>query len=362
MAYTPKTWECGDTITAEDLNHLEQGVEDAGGYDCSVVENELYSGTTASTTSFNNAYRSDVVIQSDDLSADSIKVTFNGTEYEAEKNEYYGFVYYGATFLGYYFPPEAFDQYPFSIAQYSSDNGFVVVTKESSTNEITITAVEKVINTSDCFEEAVNQFIPKNIKDFGTGVVEGDVEANQAGGQKSHAEGTGTTASGAGSHAEGSNTTASGDYSHAEGGGTTASFGSSHAEGSGTTASGQASHAEGNSTSASGGFSHAEGIGTTASGDASHAEGGGTIANHKDQHVFGENNIADPSTARPIDRGTYIEIVGNGQNDSNRSNARTLDWSGNESLAGSLTLGMGTADETTVTATQLKALIALLNA
>lgn len=29
MAYTPKTWECGETITADDLNHIEQGIADA---------------------------------------------------------------------------------------------------------------------------------------------------------------------------------------------------------------------------------------------------------------------------------------------------------------------------------------------
>lgn len=28
MTYTPKTWECGETITAEDLNHMEQGIAD----------------------------------------------------------------------------------------------------------------------------------------------------------------------------------------------------------------------------------------------------------------------------------------------------------------------------------------------
>lgn len=31
MAYEPKTWECGETITADALNHLEQGVANAGG-------------------------------------------------------------------------------------------------------------------------------------------------------------------------------------------------------------------------------------------------------------------------------------------------------------------------------------------
>lgn len=31
MAYTPKTWECGETITADALNHIEQGIEDCCG-------------------------------------------------------------------------------------------------------------------------------------------------------------------------------------------------------------------------------------------------------------------------------------------------------------------------------------------
>ena len=29
MAYEPKTWECGETITADDLNRIEEGVADA---------------------------------------------------------------------------------------------------------------------------------------------------------------------------------------------------------------------------------------------------------------------------------------------------------------------------------------------
>lgn len=35
--------------------------------------------------------------------------------------------------------------------------------------------------------------------------------------------------------------------------------------------------------------------------------------------------------------GSYIEIVGNGSNNSHRNNARTLDWSGNEVIAGQMT-------------------------
>lgn len=158
---------------------------------------------------------------------------------------------------------------------------------------------------------------------------------NQATGECSHAEGGRTTASAQGSHAEGAGTTASGMYSHAEGYNTTASSNASHAEGAGTTASGMFSHAEGVSTTASEQGSHAEGNVTTASGYTSHAEGHSTIANHAAQHVFGEYNVEDPSTATTTARGNYVEIVGNG-NKSARSNARTLDWSGNEWLAGTM--------------------------
>ena len=62
------------------------------------------------------------------------------------------------------------------------------------------------------------------------------------------------------------------------------------------------------------------------------------MANHADHHVFGKYNIVDPSTASIDENGTYIEIVGNGAAANVRSNARTLDWNGNEWLAGDLTV------------------------
>ena len=130
-----------------------------------------------------------------------------------------------------------------------------------------------------------------------------------------------------------------GTRSHAEGYNTTASGGTSHAEGNGTTASGGVSHAEGYQTQATGPYSHAEGTETIASGNISHTEGAGTTAKNRSQHAFGEFNELDPSTASSWDRGNYIEIVGNGADDTARSNARTLDWQGNEVLAGNLVVG-----------------------
>ena len=149
-------------------------------------------------------------------------------------------------------------------------------------------------------------------------------------GEYAWAEGQDTIASGKRSHAEGNNTKALGDYSHAEGASREASGAASHAEGYSTIASGQSSHAEGNQTTASGNYSHAEGDNATASGLVSHAEGSGTTAQGNNQHVQGKFNIADTTSAY---------IVGNGSRYSNKSNAHTLDWSGNAWFAGDVYTG-----------------------
>ena len=179
-------------------------------------------------------------------------------------------------------------------------------------------------------------------------------------GEYAHAEGSGSTASNNAAHAEGSGTQATANSAHAEGGGAQATAYAAHAEGGGTIASGQCAHAEGGGTTASGAWSHAEGGSTCAIGQGSHAEGTGTYAKNAYQHVGGKFNMHDPSRANSDQIGTYAEIIGNGTSDTQRSNARTLDWQGNEALAGGLTLGMGTSDEITISAAQLRALLALL--
>ena len=159
-------------------------------------------------------------------------------------------------------------------------------------------------------------------------------EGNQttASGQNSHAEGYQTIASKNYSHAEGNQTTASGQYSHAEGNYTKASGNGSHAEGVSTTASGSDSHAEGSYTKAPGADSHAEGSETTANGSSSHAEGYLTTASGNYSHVQGKYNIEDTSN-------TYADIIGNGTSNTARSNAATVDWSGNAWFAGDVYTG-----------------------
>ena len=179
---------------------------------------------------------------------------------------------------------------------------------------------------------------------------------NTVSGDSAHAEGNNTTASERWAHAEGGGTTASGECSHSEGAGTRATGSQAHSEGGGTLASGNQAHAEGASTTASGDNSHAENLSTTASGACSHASGVATIAQRKSQMTIGEYNVADTGGSTTSDKGDYILIAGNGTANSNRSNAMTLDWSGNEKLGGSLTLGMNTQDETTISASELKGL------
>ena len=123
--------------------------------------------------------------------------------------------------------------------------------------------------------------------------------------------------------------TASGEASHAEGMATTAIGRYSHAEGKETKAEGYQSHSEGFKTTAKGDHSHAEGSLTSATKTGAHAEGIHTLASSSYQHVQGKYNIEDTTDA-------YAHIVGNGTNDNSRSNAHTLDWSGNAWYAGTV--------------------------
>ena len=136
------------------------------------------------------------------------------------------------------------------------------------------------------------------------------------------------------SHAEGYMTTANAPYSHAEGSNTVASNLSCHAEGSGTTASGNCSHAENTGCIASGSNSHAEGYHTIARGEHSHTSGSHTIAG-MEVFALGRYNKKAEDVAL---------VVGNGWgNDRHeyRSDALTLDYSGNLHISGKLTADGG---------------------
>ena len=146
-------------------------------------------------------------------------------------------------------------------------------------------------------------------------------------GNYSVAEGGGITARGAYSHAEGYNTAAEGPYCHAEGIDTKARVGSSHAEGWYSIAGSVTTHAEGFHTIASANYAHSQNEETRAA----------SVA----QTALGTYNIEDMSatTTHPSGHayyGQYAVIVGNGTDPDDggaRSNALTVDWSGNVDIA-----------------------------
>ena len=209
------------------------------------------------------------------------------------------------------------------------------------------------------------------------------------------------TSVGSASLAFGVDTEASGYYSVALGLNTTAESQGAYAEGKGTVAH-YIAHAEGENSQALNSWSHAQNLATQAKGAASSVSGRETIATGADSFVFGKYNaedsyanwptwVAGTSYAvgdrvkrnlnvqnTPTDVGyhckvvnsdtvftnshweldgyhmNFVEIVGNGTDGEdpnthefvrNGSNARALDWKGNEFLQGDVYVGCN-ADST----------------
>ena len=296
-------------------------------------------------------------------------VEWDGTEYEALCRMHrdvtstaltYSFYSIGSISpLGYAGFPE--DGFPFAIVRGYLNASNVLVfsydTEASHTIKITKIPFTRTLIDDTYFLKSHRQLSAIRVclgsnNDFG--IAEG--YAKSASFIGAHAEGLGTDSRQVAAHAEGCGTIAGGYSCHAEGLLTTTSGNYAHSEGLFSSASEEASHAEGRSTSASGRSSHAEGRETSASGRSSHAEGEGTVANHRNQHVFGQFNVVDPSSENAETIGNYAEIVGNGTANNSRSNARTLDWSGNEVLSGGLTVNSTsgiTIGQTAVNETEL---------
>lgn len=302
MAYNKYTWKNGDIIDETRLNNIENGI--------AALDTE--NGNSLKLTSQNltenqkQQVRQNISIPS---SADFNTLNNTVTQIQTTAN---------------------------NAVLYSANQNLTDAQKQTARNNIGASHITHLIDGS-----ADHSLRGTNTKANGNGYEIGS---------SAFAIGENTRASGNGSVAEGQQSIASGVTAHAEGAYTEASNTASHAEGRETIASGQTAHAEGYKSHATESYSHAEGKEAQAIAVISHAQGEGTIANHRAQTALGAFNIEDPAqvgnpnSTDPKDReaaqrGTYIEIVGNGADNDHRSNARTLDWDGNEVLAGKLTIG-----------------------
>ena len=151
MAYDKHTWTCDEPITVERLNHIEDGIANAGGdcdcgYECEETRTLLTEETVTTVPDGDAAYGS--LSYSQFINQDTITVTFNGTEYECEVKESHGDYIYGALYDG---DLDAWDwsEYPFQIYSFKGPNGF------ENTLATEIEGMLEKVTTTPCFKKAV---------------------------------------------------------------------------------------------------------------------------------------------------------------------------------------------------------------
>lgn len=131
--YTPTTWANGNTVTAAALNNIEQGIANASGSETWVTLTEE-SVTTIVEEGEPAAYNS--LAYSELITADTIKVIFNGTKYTCNKITNNNRTYYGG--VGEQGPD--FSEYPFVVVSGTAPSGSYnnFVTESAGTYSIKI--------------------------------------------------------------------------------------------------------------------------------------------------------------------------------------------------------------------------------
>ena len=153
MAYDKHTWTCDEPITVERLNHIEDGIANAGG-DCGFECEDGWvtlteeSVTTAEVESGSGIYVGDLSY-SQLIDADAIRVTFNGTEYICSNVTEEDGGLYGAA--------DGWSTYPFLLESDSNPYGAStsLETEVAGTYTVKIeVAGGTVVTTTPCFDKA----------------------------------------------------------------------------------------------------------------------------------------------------------------------------------------------------------------
>lgn len=205
MSYTKTTWVTGDTITAAKLNNAEGGIEGAQWKSESTTQ--LFSESV--TTAENHGMGGGALAYNTPITADTLIVTFNGTEYVCNKVTISGPFGDNYAYGGFGENGPDFTEYPFCImCSPIVDPPNVLYTETAGT--YTIAASVSQTSYTEDFATAVQSFVPQNIQD--------------GAGQYSIKEGNDTTASAYASHAQniatiaqGYGQTAIGQYNVAQG-------------------------------------------------------------------------------------------------------------------------------------------------
>ena len=159
MAYEKQNWECGQVITADKLNHMEDGIANAGGdcdagYVCyedgdllfteNVTPTEIGPGRYMATLQFDKVVRSD------------ISVSINGGEPVLLTGKYdSGIVSYGDPML-------QDSQCCFLYISEPTDSGwrFVTTLSDVHTVEVRVDGSDPIVAQTPCFVNAVKSLLP----------------------------------------------------------------------------------------------------------------------------------------------------------------------------------------------------------
>lgn len=161
MAYTKHTWQCGESISADLLNHMEQGIEDASGggdagYSCEESYTTLFDGSVTTTQDGDIARNTDVQLTTvPSPLPTSIRVTFNGTQYYAEAivGEF-GNVYGADVNIS------DWSTFPFSL-DIDTYGYCIFSTENADTYTLKIESADISVETTECFRKAVESATPQ---------------------------------------------------------------------------------------------------------------------------------------------------------------------------------------------------------
>lgn len=124
------------------------------GYSCSEGWATLTDESVTTAIEGNNTFAVGNFAYSELITADTIKVTFNGAEYICNKQiNSFGFDYYGADIgvpLG---ASVDWSEYPFSVSETPVDD--LLGTETAGTYQVKIEVLEETVETSECFRKAV---------------------------------------------------------------------------------------------------------------------------------------------------------------------------------------------------------------
>jgi len=155
MAYDKYTWQTGEVITAEKLNHIEDGIADMeggdAGYECTETVTELFNETVTTTES--QGVNMATFAYSQNITADVLRVTFDGVEYTCERTNVSSISLYGAS------NPTDFSEYPFLI-QTNGTGTNMIYTESAGEHSVNAKAVDISLSTTPCFERAVQYILP----------------------------------------------------------------------------------------------------------------------------------------------------------------------------------------------------------